>query len=110
MDFVLNTTDIAAVYQQGIASLGPKGVFAFVTSPGPELPVNLGQLMLGGRSIRGIVQGDSDPRTFIPRLIELYRAGRFSLDRLITVYPFEKIAEAMHDSEAGTAIKPVLVM
>lgn len=110
VDFVLNTTDVAAVYQQGIACLGPRGVFAFVTSPGPDLPVNLSQLMLGGRSIRGIVQGDSEPREFIPRLIELYRAGRFPLEKLITVYPFEKIAEAMHDSEAGVAIKPVLRM
>lgn len=110
VDFALNTTDIAAVYQQGIACLGPKGVFAFVTSPGPELPVDLGQLMLGGRSIRGVVQGDSDPRAFIPRLIGLYRSGCFPIDRLITVYPFEKIAEAMHDSETGRTIKPVLRM
>jgi aryl-alcohol dehydrogenase len=112
VDFALNTTDVAAVYQQGIACLGPSGVFAFVTAPGagPELPVNLSQLMLGGRSIRGIVQGDSEPREFIPRLIELYREGRFPLEKLITVYPFENIAEAMHDSEAGKSIKPVLRM
>jgi aryl-alcohol dehydrogenase len=112
VDFALNTTDVAAVYQQGIACLGPRGVFAFVTAPGagPELPVNLSQLMLGGRSIRGIVQGDSEPGEFIPRLIELYREGRFPLEKLITLYPFENIAEAMHDSEAGKAIKPVLRM
>lgn len=110
VDFVLNTTDIAAVYLQGIACLAPKGTFAFVTSPGPELLVNLSHLMMGGRSIRGIIQGDSEPQVFIPRLIELYREGRFPLDRLITVYPFERIAQAMHDSETGVAIKPVLRM
>jgi aryl-alcohol dehydrogenase len=112
VDFALNTTDVEAVYQQGIACLGPRGVFAFVTAPGsgPELPVNLSQLMLGGRSIRGLVQGDAESGEFIPRLIELYRAGRFPLEKLITVYPFEKIAEAMHDSETGKAVKPVLRM
>lgn len=112
VDFALNTTDVAAVYQQGIACLGPRGVFAFVTAPGagPELPVNLSQLMLGGRSVRGLVQGDSEPHEFIPRLIELYRAGRFPLNKLVTIYPFEKIAEAMHDSETGRTIKPVLRM
>ena len=110
VDFALNTTDILEVYQQGIASLGTKGVFAFVTSPGGDLPVRLSDLMLGGRSIRGVVQGDSEPREFIPRLIELHRQGRFPLEKLITTYPFEKIAEAMHDSETGKAIKPVLVM
>jgi aryl-alcohol dehydrogenase len=72
--------------------------------------VNLSPIMLGGRKIRGIVQGDSEPRRFIPQLIELYRQGRFPIDRLITTYPFARIADAMHDSETGTAIKPVLVM
>ena len=108
VDFVLNTTDRAEVYLQGIACLGPKGVFAFVTSPGADLAVDMSRLMLGGRSIRGVVQGDSEPREFIPRLIELHRQGRFPLERLITTYPFERIAEAMHDSETGAAIKPVL--
>ena len=108
VDFVLNTTDRPEVYLQGIACLGTKGVFAFVTSPGPELAVDLSRLMLGGRSIRGVVQGDSEPREFIPRLIELHRQGRFPLERLITTYRFDQIAEAMHDSETGKAIKPVL--
>jgi aryl-alcohol dehydrogenase len=110
VDFVLNTTDRPEVYQQGLACLGTKGVFAFVTSPGAELAVNMSQLMLGGRSLRGVVQGDSEPREFIPRLIELHRQGHFPVDRLITTYRFEQIAEAMHDSETGVAIKPVLLM
>lgn len=110
VDFVLNTTDQLEVYQQGIAALGTKGVFAFVTSPGGDLPLRLSDLMLGGRSIRGVVQGDSEPQAFIPRLIELHRQGRFPLERLITTYRFDQIAEAMHDSETGKAIKPVLVM
>jgi len=108
VDFVLNTTDRLEVYQQGLSCLGTKGVFAFVTSPGGDLPVRLSDLMLGGRSIRGVVQGDSEPRTFIPRLIELHRQGRFPLERLITTYPFDQIAQALHDSETGVAIKPVL--
>ena len=107
-DFVLNTTDRSEVYLQGIAALGVKGVFAFVTSPGGDLPVRLSDLMLGGRSIRGVVQGDSEPREFIPRLIELHRQGRFPIEKLICTYPFDRIAEAMHDSETGKAIKPVL--
>jgi aryl-alcohol dehydrogenase len=109
-DFVLNTTDRLEVYQQGIATLGTKGVFAFVTSPGGDLPLRLSDLMLHGQSIRGVVQGDSEPREFIPRLIEMHRQGRFPLERLITTYPFDRIAEAMHDSETGKAIKPVLLM
>ncbi len=109
-DVLLNTTDRAEVYLQGIAALAPLGVFGFVTSPGAPLPIDLSPLMLGGRSIRGLVQGDSRPWEFIPRLIELHRAGRFPADRLITTYPFDEVAAAMQASEEGRAVKPVLVM
>ena len=110
VDFVLNTTDLPEVFLQGLASLAPKGTFGFVTMPRAELKLDLAPIFLGGRRIQGIVQGDSEPDAFIPRLIDLYRQGRFPLDRLISVYPFEAIADAMHDSEAGRAIKPVLRM
>jgi aryl-alcohol dehydrogenase len=45
---------------------------------------------------------------FIPRLIELHRAGRFPFDRLIKHYPFADIEKAFSDSAAGTTVKPVL--
>jgi aryl-alcohol dehydrogenase len=109
-DFVLNTTEVPEVYLQGIASLGPQGTFAFVTWPGGELRLNLAPILLGGRKIQGVVQGDSDPGVFIPSLIELHRRGRFPMERLITVYPFEAIGQAFHDSEAGRTVKPVLAL
>ncbi len=66
------------------------------------------EMLLGGRSVRGILEGDSVPDRFIPALIELYRQGRFPFDRLVTYYPFAQINEAAADSEAGTTIKPIL--
>ena len=44
-----------------------------------EMPV-----LQGGRTVRGVVQGDSRPREFIPRLVDLFMEGRFPLDRLVT--------------------------
>ena len=108
-DFVLNTTDVPQVYLQGIASLGPQGTFGFVTGPGVPLQLDLSSILFGGRRIQGVLQGDSEPQSFIPTLVALHRQGRFPLDRLVTTYPFEDIAEAMHASEAGAAIKPVLI-
>ena len=109
-DFVLNTTDIPAVYLQGVEALGAQGTLGFVTSPSGPLALDLSPLLLGGRRVQGILQGDSVPRIFIPWLIDLYRQGRFPLERIIQFYPFARIAEAMHDSEAGRAVKPVLTM
>jgi aryl-alcohol dehydrogenase len=55
-----------------------------------------------GVAIRGIVQGDSVPDAFIPRLIDSHRDGRCPFDKLVTKYPFEKIHQA-----AGKVVKSV---
>ena len=67
-------------------------------------------LMSAGRRLMGVVEGSSRPQQFIPRLIDLYRQGRFPFDRLVRYYPFAAINQALHDSEHGAAIKPILRM
>jgi aryl-alcohol dehydrogenase len=62
----------------------------------------------GGRTVRGVVQGDSRPRDFIPCLVDLFMEGRFPLDRLITRYAFAAINQAAADATSGATIKPVL--
>jgi len=65
-------------------------------------------LIMNGRTIKGIIEGDVVPDLFIPKLIELNRQGRFPYDKLIKYYPFEKINQAVKDMEKGLVIKPVL--
>jgi aryl-alcohol dehydrogenase len=65
-------------------------------------------LVTAGRTIRGIVEGDSLPDAFIPSLIELYRDGRFPFDRLLTFYSFDDINAAIADSEDGKTVKAVV--
>ncbi len=66
--------------------------------------------ILFGRTVRGIIQGDSVPQVFIPRLADLYAQGRFPFDRLVKAYPLEEINQAAEDSESGRVFKPVLRM
>jgi aryl-alcohol dehydrogenase len=66
--------------------------------------------ILFGRTITGIIEGDSVIDVFIPRLIELYRQGRFPFDRLIHFYSLDQINQAAEDSLAGGTLKPVLRM
>ena len=67
-------------------------------------------ILTGGRVVRGIVEGDSVPDEFLPRLVELHRQGRFPVDRLMTFYDFDEIDRAAHDAESGQTIKAVLRM
>jgi aryl-alcohol dehydrogenase len=64
----------------------------------------------GGRTVRGVIQGDSRPRDFIPRLVDLFMVGRMPLDRLIMRYDFADINRAAADATSGAAIKPVLLL
>jgi len=66
-------------------------------------------MLIRGVGVKYITEGDADPQTFIPRMIDWYRAGKFPFDRLIKTFPFDQINEAAHASESGVAIKPVLV-
>ena len=64
--------------------------------------------VLFGRTVRGVIEGDSIPDVFIPQLVELHRQGRFPLDRLVTEYQLSEINEAAEASLSGAAVKPVL--
>jgi aryl-alcohol dehydrogenase len=66
--------------------------------------------ILFGRGVRGIIEGDSVPQEFIPRLIALYRRGRFPFDKLITEFKFDDIQDAVAQSESGQVVKAVLRM
>ena len=60
--------------------------------------------------MRGIVEGDSVPALFLPRLVDLWEQGRFPVERLMTYYDFDRIEEAVADAESGAVVKPVLRM
>jgi aryl-alcohol dehydrogenase len=109
-DFTLECSGRPAVLRQAIDSLAILGTCGIVgaTKEGTEVAFNVNDVMIPGRRIMGIVQGDVVSRTFIPELIELFRQGRFPFDRLVKFYPFEQLNEAMADSESGVTIKPIL--
>jgi aryl-alcohol dehydrogenase len=103
--YAFDTTGREDSNQQAIESLAAKGRFGFCAVPA-EAP-RMSTVMIRGLTIRGIVQGDSVPDTFIPHLIELHMNGRFPFDKLVTKYPFEKINRAIEDQAAGKVVKPV---
>jgi aryl-alcohol dehydrogenase len=110
VDFTFNTTRSPAIFTQAMESLAPRGVAGFVGAPFTPWTPDMFQILSGGRTLRGIVGGDSSPRTFIPLLIDYYRQGRLPFDRLIRFYPFQEIARAFADCEHGTTVKAVLRM
>jgi aryl-alcohol dehydrogenase len=111
-DFAVDTTGIGAVIREAVESLAPRGCCGMIGASGPGSEVTLDEVhfLSGGRRLVGIVEGGATPEVLIPTLIELHAQGRFPFDRMVKLYPFARINEAIADAEAGTAIKPVVVM
>ncbi len=111
-DFSLETTGSAAVLRQAVDCTGPMGVCGVIGAPafGTEVTLDVNTILTGGRVVRGIVEGDSVPDVFLPRLMRLWEQGRFPVERFMTYYDFEQIEQAARDAEEGKTIKPVLRM
>jgi aryl-alcohol dehydrogenase len=114
VDYVVDTSGLPSVIEAVPLLLAPRGTFGFVgVPPGNardlKLPGRLLQAMQGGFTYRGIIEGDSDPDTFLPELMALYLQGRFPFDRLATTYPLSQINQAIADQHQGTCLKAVLL-
>lgn len=99
------------MFRQAVEALALRGVCGLIGAAplGTEVTFDMNSILFG-RTIRGIIEGDSVPDVFIPQLIELYVQGRFPLDKLIRFYPLQEINRAAEDSLSGVTMKPVLRM
>jgi len=111
VDYSLECTGLPGVVRQAVDCLRLTGVCGIigVSRLGTEVKLDMNGLLFG-RSVRGIIEGDSIPDEFIPKLVELFRQGRFPFDKLVTEFPFADIQRAVEDSEQGRVVKAVLRM
>ena len=110
-DYAIDTTAVTPVVEQLLASLGVCGKLGLIGVPAdPEAVFSVGlfQTPLLGLTIRGIIEGDADPKTFIPYLVDLHGQGRFPFDKLITTMPMSDINEAIAAQHRGEVLKVVL--
>ncbi|MBR0911568.1 NAD(P)-dependent alcohol dehydrogenase [Bradyrhizobium japonicum] len=108
-DFSLEASGNLTALRQAVDSIKILGECGMIGAPpfGSEISLDAWGLLLG-RKVRGICEGDSVPDLFIPKLVELYKQGRFPFDKLVKFYPFDQINQAVEDSEKGRTIKAVL--
>lgn len=108
----LDTTAVSAVLRQALDCLAPLGRCGFVGGApvGATLEVDVRDMMLNGKTLRGIVEGDSNADDFIPAMLRMQAQGLFPFEKMMKIYPFESINEAIADSLSGATVKPVLRM
>ena len=109
--YSLETSAQPAVLREAIESLIPGGTCVLLGSArsGTEVSFDM-QFLQFGRVIRGVIQGESHPQEFIPRLVDYLMQGKMPVEHMITFYPLAEINRAGQDSTSGATIKPVLRM
>ncbi|NIK11521.1 Zn-dependent alcohol dehydrogenase [Alkalibacillus almallahensis] len=106
--YAVETTGVPEVVRQSLQALRPLGVSAIVGVT-PEMDIDVhNDLMAEGKTMVGVIEGDSVPNVFIPDLVEYYKAGQFPFDKLVKFYDFENINQAFENSKNGETIKPIL--
>ena len=109
--YSLETSAMPAVFREAILSLMPAGTCVLLGSAraGTEVSFEM-PFLQEGRVIHGVIQGDSVPQQFIPKLVEFIMQDRFPIERMITFYDLAEINRAAQESSSGKTIKPVLRM
>ncbi|AQA23347.1 zinc-binding dehydrogenase family protein [Rhodococcus sp. MTM3W5.2] len=108
-DHSVDTVSSEEVLDLAVSTLRSPGSCATLGLRGQRNPVLIDQSsLLMGRTVTGVIEGDVDPQTFIPELIDLWRAGRFPFEEMITTFPFEEIGSALAAAASSTVVKPVL--
>ena len=112
MDYAFDTTGRPEILTAVMAALAPKGVLGIVgiPPPGTPMPGDLGAVLTFGQTVRGIIEGDSDPDVFLPVLIDHWRAGRLPLEKLVEAFPFDQINHAIRAQHDGDCVKVVLTL
>jgi aryl-alcohol dehydrogenase len=111
VDYAFDTAGIPSVLEDTIGCLGSKGVLGIVgiAPPDTRTPGLLQQIVTYGLTIKGIIEGDSNPDEFIPELIAHYKAGRLPFDKMVKTYKLSEINQAVADQLSGKCVKAVLI-
>jgi NDMA-dependent alcohol dehydrogenase len=111
VDYAFEVIGLPATMRQAFDCLAKRGmaVVVGVTPMTTEVSVPVMSLVYEERVLTGSVYGSSRPRIDLPKLIDLYRAGRLKLDELLTrSYPFKEINEAYEALERGEVARSVV--
>ena len=111
-DFAFDTSGRVDAIEAALGALASRGMIGLVGVPPKAedaVAINIAAMITFGQRVVGIMEGDSDPQTFIPQLIAAHRDGRFPFDRLVQTFPLAQINDAIAAQARGECIKVVLI-
>ena len=114
VDFAFDAVGAGPVIESCIWATRNGGTTVMVGAGGIDQTVSLAPpvlFTLSERKLIGCLLGSSNGRRDIPRLLDLWRAGRLDLDGMITARrPLAEVNEAFADMTAGLGLRTVLTV
>jgi S-(hydroxymethyl)glutathione dehydrogenase / alcohol dehydrogenase len=111
-DYVFVTVGVKSAMEQGLTLMKRNGATVIVGMPpsGVVSAYDPGWLASDGQRILGSKMGSARIQIDVPKIVELYKAGRLKLDELISGrYKLADINEAVASSKRGDALRNVIV-
>lgn len=111
-DKVIETVGNATVLAQAYEATRRGGTTVTVGLPHPDqrLDIQAVSLVTEERTLKGSYLGSCDPRTDIPRFIDLYQQGRLPVDELLTHrIALDDINEGFDRLRAGEAVRQAVI-
>ncbi|ORV50975.1 alcohol dehydrogenase [Mycolicibacter engbaekii] len=108
---VIEAAGHPAALEAAIGLTAPGGRTITVGLPAPDARISVSPLGLvaEGRSLIGSYLGSAVPARDIPRFVEMWRAGRLPVERLVSsTLPLERINEAMDQLADGVAVRQII--
>jgi S-(hydroxymethyl)glutathione dehydrogenase/alcohol dehydrogenase len=104
---VVGSTDLLA---QALLATRPGGTCTMVGVPdAPTISIPAQALLPGERRLQGCNMGSGAPHRDIPKIVDLYRAGRIMLDELVGErLPVTSFLRAFADAESGAIARCLL--
>ncbi|MDA1188808.1 MAG: Zn-dependent alcohol dehydrogenase [Chloroflexi bacterium] len=112
-DYTFEATGNVKVMRQAFeaAGRGGKAIVIGAAGIGDEVSINALDFPFTEKSLIGSGYGSARLRVDIPRLLNLYKAGKLKLDEMVTqTYPLVDVNRAFDDLREGKNIRGVLVM
>lgn len=111
---IITVGEIHGEHIQQALDMTGKGGRVVVTGMGDfrdtDVSLNLFELTLLQKRVQGAIFGGTGPRTQIPRLLQLYRAGQLKLDELVTsTYGLDDINRGYQDLAEGKNLRGLIV-
>jgi len=110
-DVVIEAAGSARAFETAVALTGVGGSMVTVGLPSPDARASISPLALvgGARRIIGSYLGSSVPARDIPIFVDLWRAGKLPVEKLVSgVVDLNDINQAMDNLASGTTVRQII--